>query len=142
MNFSGGLLVFFILFFVIGYFLYAFICAAMGSTASRVEDAGSVSTIPMMLAVASFVVSLIGMTNIDAMYVKVLSFIPFFSPWIMFSRLCMASATFTEAAIAVAILIATVVFFGWLAAKIYRVGVMMYGKPMKLREVLKAVTHS
>jgi len=142
MNISVGLLIFFILFFVIGYFLYAFISAAMGSTASRVEDAGSVSTLPSMLAVLSFIVSMISMSNIDAAYVKVLSFIPLFSPWIMFGRLCMASATFTEAAIAVAILIVTVFFFGWLAAKIYRVGVMMYGKPLKLRAALKAAIRS
>jgi ABC-2 type transport system permease protein len=142
MNISVGLLVFFILFFVVGYFLYAFISAAMGSTASRVEDAGSVSTLPSMLAVLSFIVSMISMSNIDAAYVKVLSFIPLFSPWIMFGRLCMASATFTEAAIAVVILIATVFFFGWLAAKIYRVGVMMYGKPLKLRAALKAAIRS
>ncbi|MDR0596240.1 MAG: ABC transporter permease [Clostridiales Family XIII bacterium] len=138
MNLSPALLVFFVLFFVIGYFLYAFISAAMGSTASRIEDAGSVSMLPSMLGTFSFVVSLVGMANIDAAFVKVLSFIPLFSPWIMFARLCMASATVTEAAIAVAILAATVIFFGWLAAKIYRVGVMMYGKPLKLREAVKA----
>jgi ABC-2 type transport system permease protein len=50
----------------------------------------------------------------------------------------MASATFTEAAISMAILVAAVVFFGWLAAKIYRIGVMMYGKPMKLTAIVKA----
>jgi ABC-2 type transport system permease protein len=138
MNISVGLFVFFVLFFVAGYFLYAFICAAVGSTASRVEDAGSVSTLPMMLATGSFLVSLFCMSNVDAAYVNVLSFIPFFSPWIMFARLCMAAATFTEAAIAVAILIASVIFFGWLSAKIYRVGVMMYGKPLKLVAVVKA----
>ncbi|MDR2162914.1 MAG: ABC transporter permease [Clostridiales Family XIII bacterium] len=138
MNISLGLFVFFMLFFLAGYFLYAFICAAVGSTASRVEDAGSVSTLPMMLAAASFLISMISMSNIDAAYVSVLSYIPFFSPWIMFARLCMASATFVEATIAVAILVVSVVFFGWLAAKVYRVGVMMYGKPMKLTAVVKA----
>jgi ABC-2 type transport system permease protein len=138
MNISVGLFAFFVLFFVTGYFLYAFICAAVGSTASRVEDAGSVSTLPMILATVSFVVSLVSMSHIDAAYVHVLSFIPFFSPWIMFARLCMASATFIEAAVALAILIASVIFFGWLSAKIYRVGVMMYGKPMKLVAVVKA----
>jgi ABC-2 type transport system permease protein len=142
MNISVGLLVFFVLFFVIGYFLYAFICAAVGSTASRVEDAGSVSTLPMMLATASFIISLISMSHIDAAYVHVLSFIPFFSPWIMFARLCMASVTFAEAAVALAILAFSVIFFGWLSAKIYRVGVMMYGKPMKLASVVKAALRS
>jgi ABC-2 type transport system permease protein len=138
MNISVGLFVFFVLFFVTGYFLYAFICAAVGSTASRVEDAGSVSTLPMILATVSFIVSLVSMSHVDAAYVHVLSFIPFFSPWIMFARLCMASATFIEAAVALAILAFSVIFFGWLSAKIYRVGVMMYGKPMKLVTVVKA----
>jgi ABC-2 type transport system permease protein len=138
MNISVGLFVFFVLFFLVGYFLYAFICAAVGSTASRVEDAGSVSTLPMMLAAGAFIVSMVSMSNIDAAYVEVLSFIPFFAPWIMFARLCMASATFGDAAIALAILVATAIFMGWLAAKIYRVGVMMYGKPMKLVAALKA----
>jgi ABC-2 type transport system permease protein len=138
MNISGGLFVFFVLFFVAGYFLYAFICAAVGSTASRVEDAGSVSTLPMMLSTAAFIVSMVSMSNIDALYVKVLSFIPFFSPWIMFARLCMASATFGEAAIAVLILVASLIGMGWLAARIYRVGVMMYGKPMKLVSAIKS----
>ncbi|MDR0519798.1 MAG: ABC transporter permease [Clostridiales Family XIII bacterium] len=142
MNISPALLVFFVLFFVVGYFLYAFISAAMGSTASRIEDAGSVSTLPSMLGTISFIVSLVSMANIDAAYVKVLSFIPLFSPWIMFARLCMASATVTEAAIAIAILVATVIFFGWLSAKIYRVGVMMYGKPLKLKEAFKAAMHA
>ncbi|MDR1042776.1 MAG: ABC transporter permease, partial [Clostridiales Family XIII bacterium] len=138
MNISVGLFVFFVLFFVVGYFLYAFSCAAVGSTASRVEDAGSVSTLPMMLATGAFIVSMISMSNIEAAYVEVLSFIPFFSPWIMFARLCMASATFGDAAIAMAILVASVICVGWLAAKIYRVGVMMYGKPLKLAAALKA----
>jgi ABC-2 type transport system permease protein len=137
-NISAGLFIFFLLFFVTGYFLYAFICAAVGSTASRVEDAGSVSTLPMMLATVSFVVSMLSMSNIDAAYVGVLSYIPFFSPWIMVARLCMASATFGEAAVSLAILAASVIFFGWLAAKVYRIGVMMYGKPMKLTAVVKA----
>jgi ABC-2 type transport system permease protein len=131
------LFVFFVLFFVIGYFLYAFICAAVGSTASRVEDAGSVSTLPMMLATGAFIVSLLSMSNIEATFVEVLSFIPFFTPWIMFARLCMASSTFGDAAIALAILVASVICVGWLASKIYRVGVMMYGKPMKLVSALK-----
>jgi ABC-2 type transport system permease protein len=137
MNVSVSLLVMFILFFVAGYFLYAFISAACGSTASRIEDAGSVSTIPSMLAVFSFIISVVSMSSINESYVHVLSFIPLFSPWIMFARMCMGAAGVGEALIAFAILMATVLFFGWLAAKIYRVGIMMYGKPMKLREVLR-----
>ena len=138
-NISFGFVIFFILFFVAGYFLYAFIYAALASTVSRMEDAGSIVTLPMMLLVIAFVVSIVSTSNIDALYVKVLSYIPFFSPFIMFSRLSMGEAGALQAIIALAILLLTIIVLGWLAARIYRIGVMMYGKQMKLGAVLKLV---
>lgn len=138
-NLSPSYVIFFILFFVTGYFLYAFIYAALGSTVSRMEDAGSIVTMPMLILVAAFVVSIIGMSNIDAAYVKILSYIPFFSPFIMFSRMSMGEAGVLEASIALIILFITIAILGWLAARIYRIGVMMYGKPMKLGSVIKLV---
>jgi ABC-2 type transport system permease protein len=136
-NLSPALVVFFLLFFVAGYFLYAFIYAALGSTVSKIEDAGTVTTLPTLLVVAAFMVSIIGMTNIEAGYVKILSYIPFFSPFIMFARVSMGEAGYLQGVIALLILVPTVVLFSWVAAKIYRIGVMMYGKPMKLKEILK-----
>lgn len=137
---SPSFILFFILFFITGYFLYAFIYAALASTVSRMEDAGSIVTMPMILLVAAFIISVVGISNIDAMYVKILSYIPFFSPFLMFSRMSMGEAGVLQASIALLILIVSIILLGWLAARIYRIGVMMYGKPMKLGAVLKLVT--
>ena len=140
-NLSPWLIILFIFYFVLGYFLYAFIFAAMGSTVSKIEDSGTVNTIPNLLMVAAFVISMISMSNIDATYVKILSYVPFFSPFLMFTRMSMGEAGYIEGLIALVVLAASVLFFTWFAAKIYRVGVMMYGKPMKIKEVFKVLTN-
>ncbi|MDR0356783.1 MAG: ABC transporter permease [Clostridiales Family XIII bacterium] len=137
-NLSAGLVIFFLAFFLCGYFLYAFIYAALGSTVSKIEDASAVTTLPQLIVIAAFIVSMIGMTNIDMAYVKVLSYIPFFSPFIMFARLSMGEAGYLQSIISLALLAAAVVLFSWVAAKIYRIGVMMYGKPMRLKDIAKA----
>jgi ABC-2 type transport system permease protein len=138
-NISLPIIIFFILFFVCGYLLYAFIYAGLGSTVSKIEDAGAVTTLPQFFVIAAFIVSIFGMANLDAAYVKVLSYVPFFSPYIMFARRSMGEAGYLQGAIAVLILVPTIVLFAWIAAKIYRIGVMMYGKPMKLKDIVKTL---
>ncbi|MDR2157152.1 MAG: ABC transporter permease [Clostridiales Family XIII bacterium] len=139
MNLSPALVLFFLLFFVCGYLLYAFIYAGLGSTVSKIEDAGAVTTLPQVFVLIAFFVSMVGMANLDAVYVKVLSYIPFFSPFIMFARISMGEAGYLQGVVALLILAPTIILFSWIAAKIYRIGVMMYGKPMKLREIVKVV---
>ncbi|MDR1028139.1 MAG: ABC transporter permease [Clostridiales Family XIII bacterium] len=136
-NLSPSLVIFFLLFFAGGYLLYAFIYAGLGSTVSKIEDAGAVTTLPQIFVIIAFFISVFGMTNLDAIYVKVLSYIPFFSPFIMFARVCMGEADYLHGVIALLILAPTIILFAWLAAKIYRIGVMMYGKPLKLKEIFK-----
>jgi ABC-2 type transport system permease protein len=137
LSFTPGFVAIFILFFVLGYFLYTFIYAALGSTVSRIEDAGTIITIPMILMVAAFIISIISMNDITAGYVKVLSFIPFFTPFVMFGRYAMGEAGMLDVSISFVILLATVTLMGWLAARIYRLGVMMYGQPMNPVSVFK-----
>jgi ABC-2 type transport system permease protein len=137
LSFTPGFVAIFILFFVLGYFLYTFIYAALGSTVSRIEDAGTIITIPMILMVAAFIISIISMNDITAGYVKVLSFIPFFTPFVMFGRYAMGEAGMLDVSISFVILLATVTLMGWLAARIYRLGVMMYGQPMNPISVFK-----
>jgi ABC-2 type transport system permease protein len=137
LKFTPGFVAIFILFFVLGYFLYTFIYAALGSTISRIEDAGTIITIPMLIMVAAFIISIISMNDIAAGYVKVLSFIPFFTPFVMFGRYTMGEASMLDVSVGFAILFATVVLMGWLAARIYRLGVMMYGQPMNPVSVFK-----
>jgi ABC-2 type transport system permease protein len=128
-----------ILFFLLGFFLYAFFYGAVGSLVSRIEDVNT-SILPVtFLYMAGFLVSMVNLVNPKGIVVRVFSFIPFFSPMCMFLRIIMTSVPMWEIALSIAILIATILLTGYIAAKIYRVGVLMYGKPPKIKELIKVL---
>ncbi|MCM1545060.1 MAG: ABC transporter permease [Ruminococcus sp.] len=135
------LLVYMLVFFVLGFFIYAFLYGAIGSTVSKLEDINtSVMPVTFMFIIAFFVVvfSMSG-GNIDNTLMKVCSFIPFTSPMAMFTRIAMSTVPFYEIVISIAILIASVIGIGYVSAKIYRVGVLLYGTAPKLSTLLKAI---
>ncbi|MDR1438528.1 MAG: ABC transporter permease [Clostridiales bacterium] len=136
---NSGLLLYAVAFFLVGFFSYAFIYAALGSTVSRVEDASSVSLLPTLLVVATFVVSMSGLATPAAAYVRACSFVPFLSPMVMFVRICMTEVPLYEALGALALNCAYVLCFGWASAKIYRVGVMLYGNAPKPKDLLRYI---
>lgn len=133
--------VYMLVFFVLGFLIYSFLYGAIGSTASKLEDINT-SVMPItFLFIISFFVVFISMTNgnIDGVLLKVCSFIPFTSPMAMFTRICMSTVAWYEIAISVAILIASTVGIGIISSKIYRVGVLLYGTPPKMKAIIKAV---
>ena len=135
------LFVYLLVFFVLGFLLYAFLYGAIGSTASKLEDINT-SVMPVtFLFIISFLVVVMAVTgagSVDSTLMKVCSFIPFSSPMAMFARICMSEVPAHEIALSIGLLAAAVVFIGVLAAKIYRVGVLLYGTTPKLGEVVKA----
>ena len=140
-NIPPELLAYMLIFFVLGFLIYAFLYGALGSTATKLEDINT-STMPLMLLfVAAFLVSMMGMSsgNVDSMLMKVCSFVPFTSPMAMFTRIAMSTVPMHEILLSVAILAASSVGIGVLAAKIYRVGVLLYGTTPKLGTILKAI---
>ena len=130
-----------IVFFILGFLIYAFMFGAVGSTASKLEDINtSVMPITMLFIIAFFVVMFsMASGSIDNTLMTVCSYIPFTSPMAMFTRICMSTVPLYEILISVAILIGSTLGIGFLAAKIYRVGVLMYGTTPKLGAILKAV---
>ncbi len=135
----ASLLVYMLVFFVLGFLIYAFMFAAISSTASKVEDINT-STMPITLMfVVAFLVVFYGFNNVDGMLMKVVSYIPFTSPMAMFTRIAMSEVPWYEIAVSIAILVGSVIGIGVLAAKIYRMGVLLYGTQPKLSEILKAL---
>lgn len=128
-----------IVMYLLGYFLYAMLFAGVGSIVSRTEDLGQAVMPITMLSLAGFYIAIYGLTSPDSTFITVCSFIPFFSPFILFLRIGLAEPAWWEIALSVGILIASVLLIGWLAAKIYRVGVLMYGKRPSFKEVFKAM---
>lgn len=140
-NIPPELLVYMLVFFILGFLIYAFMFGAVGSTASKLEDINT-SVMPItMLFIVAFIVVMTSMSsgNVDNTIMKVCSFIPFTSPMSMFTRIVMSTVPWYEIAISIAILIGSTIGIGILSAKIYRVGVLMYGTTPKISNIIKAV---
>ena len=137
----GDLLVYMLVFFVLGFLIYAFLFGAIGSTASKLEDINTSSMPVTLVFVFAFLVVMFSMSsgNVDSMLMKVCSFVPFTSPMAMFTRLAMSTVPWYEVAVSISVLVISVCAVGVLAAKIYRVGVLMYGTPPKLSAIIKAL---
>ena len=128
-------LIAFLVFFVLGYLIYAALYAALGSLVNKTEDVNSVTTPITLVVVAAYLLSLLALGNPDAVYVKWLAFVPLLSPMLMFIRVALSNPEWWEPVLAVVLLIATILLFAWLAAKIYRIGVLLYGKRPSFREI-------
>ena len=136
-----SLLVYMLVFFVLGFLLYAFLYGAIGSTATKLEDINT-SVMPLtLLFIVAFCVVMFGLASgtVDNLAMLVCSFIPFTSPIAMFTRIAMSSVPPYQIALSIGLLAVSVVGIGVLSAKIYRVGVLLYGTPPKLGAILKTV---
>ncbi len=138
-NMPISILLFTLLFFILGFFIYAFMYGALGSLVSRMEDINTtVMSVTMIFIFAFiFVVISMGSGNVDTTIMKVLSFVPFTSPMAMFVRIAMGEVQTIEIVISVVLLIVTTIGIGFISAAIYRLGVLLYGKPPKISSVLK-----
>ncbi|MDN5315037.1 MAG: type transport system permease protein [Clostridiales bacterium] len=124
-----------ILFYITGYFVYAFLYGALGSLASRTEDINT-SIMPIILIfMVAFFIAFYGMMSPETPLLTVASFIPFVSPMAMFVRISMTEVPIWQIVVSVALMFATIWGTGWLAAKIYRIGILMYGKPPKIKDL-------
>lgn len=130
----------FIFFFIGGYLLYAAMFAAVGSAVDSEADTQQLIlpvTIPLILAI---VVMVSGLKSPDGSLTFWFSIIPFTSPIIMITRLPYGVPTW-ELALSAALLVISFVAITWLAAKIYRVGILLYGKKHTWKEMWKWIKY-
>ena len=139
---SVSLMIFFIVYYLLGYFLYATLYAMVGAMVSNEDDGHQAQWPISMTFAASFVVSTLAMENPNSLSVTILSLIPFFGPSLMFLRIALGSAAPWQIAASIGLLIMTIIAVVWFAAKIYRVGVLMYGKRPTLPELFKWLKYS
>lgn len=135
------LFVFMLIFFVLGFFIYAFLFGAIGSLASKVEDINTSSMPLTLLFVAGFMIVMFSMQggDVDSLLMRICSYVPFTSPMAMFTRIAMSTVPFYEILLSILILIASVVGVGVVSAKIYRVGVLLYGTKPRLGSIFQAM---
>lgn len=128
-----------LLFFILGYLLYATIAAMLGSLVSRVEDVQQLTMPLVFLVMIAFFIAMFGLVVPEAKFITITSYIPFFTPMIMFLRIGMLDIAAWEIILSLSILIMTIVLFSLLSARIYRGGVLMYGGSQSFKDFKKAL---
>lgn len=127
-----------LIFFVTAYFIYAFLLGSLSSLASRSEDLNTLTTPVMMIFVIAFMIVMMSMTNdINNPLMIVCSYIPFTAPIAIFARIALSDVAFYEIAISLVIQLVSIYLLGMLAAAVYKIGVLMYGKPPKFSEIFQ-----
>ena len=132
-----NILLTFIIFGSIGYLSYSFIFGALGALVSKTEDISSSIAPITIIFMVGFFISMFGLTNSDTLLVKIASFIPFTSSMTMLVRVALGSVSNFEIIISLLILVVSTILTAFGAAKIYRLGTLMYGNPIKLKNALK-----
>ncbi|HMQ50414.1 MAG TPA: ABC transporter permease [Saprospiraceae bacterium] len=125
----------FVIYFLGGYFLYASLFAAVGSAMGDDMGEGQSLTIPITIPVViAFYIMIAVIQSPNSSLARWSSFFPLFSPIVMPARLAF-NPPLWEIALSILLLAGTAVFFVWLSGRIYRVGILMYGKKITLREL-------
>lgn len=132
----------FIIFFLGGYFIYSSLFAAMGSAISEDMGEGQQLMMPIVVVVLiAFYMLFPVLSNPNGTLAVFASLFPLFSPIIMPARLAF-DPPWWQIVLSIVLMLATVWFFIWLTSRIYRVGILMYGKKVTIREMFKWLRYS
>jgi len=132
----------FVLFFLLGFLFYASLYASIGAAVNTVQEAQNFVfpvIMPLIIGVVCFPVVL---ESPDGVLAVVLSMIPFLSPLMMFLRIVVLTPPLWQIAVSLALLALAIAGAVWVAARVYRVGILMYGKKPTFPELMRWVRHS
>ena len=138
------LLIYFVVFFLLGYVLYSTLCAAVGSMVNSEQEAQQMQFLVMM----PMILAVIFITNIfmhpNSPIALFGSLFPFTAPLVMFSRIAMQGGDIPawQIGLSIALMLATIYGMIWLCGRIYRVGILMYGKKPNLPEIMKWIKYA
>ncbi|MBI3745166.1 MAG: ABC transporter permease [Chloroflexi bacterium] len=127
------------LFFVLGFTLYALIYAAAGSLVSRVEDLQVIALPMSLLGIAGYLQAVLALSGGLSTFMRISSFVPFWSPFVMFTRLTVGRVQPWELILAYGLLVAAIGLVAGLAIRVYAAGVLLYGQRPGPRRILRAV---
>ncbi len=134
--------IFFVVFFLLGYTLYSGMAAALGAMTSSEQELQQMNIFMMLPLIACSGVITRVMSEPDGVLSKSFSFFPFTAPLIMYVRIAIHQPPWYEIAAAIASMAITLLAVLWLAARIYRVGILMYGKKPNLPEIIRWLRYS
>jgi ABC-2 type transport system permease protein len=137
-----SMLAYFILFFMLGYFLYASIYTTIAAPFNTDQEAQQLAMIPMMLILGGFLIYPAVMNNPSGRVAVFFSLFPFTASLVMFMRTAVSEPPAWQILLSVALLLGTTALMTWFAGRIYRVGILMYGKKPTIPEILRWVRYS
>ena len=138
---SGGVLAWVIVWFVLGYALYAMAYGALGSLASRAEDAANIAApVSYILGAAYFASFMVVTSNPDSAWSKLISLFPATAPFAMPGRIAIGAAAWWEPVIAVALAVAAIAGLAVLAGRVYAGAILHTGPTLKLSDAWNAAT--
>lgn len=131
----GALIVVFLIFFVLGFLLYSSLYAAVGSMCNTVQETQQAQFPVMMLIIAGLMTMFALLNNPDGNLAMVLTYIPFWSPFVVPVRYSLAPIPLWELLASGGAAIAGLLLITWVAGRIYRVGILSYGKRATLKDL-------
>jgi ABC-2 type transport system permease protein len=129
----------FFLFFVIGFLQLSMVFAAFASLINRTEDLGSITGPLVIPVVAGLFVAIAALGEPDASWAVITSMIPIVAPFIMFARIAVSNVPVWQVGLSLAINFAALYLIAIFAGKIYRVGMLLYGRAPKLSQVWSVI---
>ena len=135
-------IVFFIIYFLLGYMLYSSIAAALGAMTNSEQELQQLNMF-LVLPLAICMFSLGAVVNSpDGTFATVLSLIPFCTPLLMYMRISLGHPSALQIGASIVLMMATIYAVLWVASRIYRVGILMYGKRPTLPEIVRWLRYS
>jgi ABC-2 type transport system permease protein len=136
---SIGLLAAFLAYFVLGFILYALIYAAAGSLVSRAEDLQMLALPLSLIAIVGYVQAVLALTGGSAGFIRFASYVPFWSPFVMLTRLAVGRVEAWEVVLSFSLLVAAIGVVFVVAVRVYAAGVLLYGQRPGFRAIAGAV---
>jgi ABC-2 type transport system permease protein len=135
---SPGLILAFLVFYVLGFALYSLIYAAAGSLVSRAEDLQIIALPLSLIAITGYLQAILALTGGITWFIRLASFVPFWSPFVMLTRLSVGRVEPAELILSIAVLAGTIVVTAVIAIRIYGAGVLLYGQRPGVRAYVAA----
>ena len=131
-----------LVYFILGFGVYAVLIAAIGTLGSSFQESQQITGIFIFVAAIPMMLTGVIMTNPNAMVVRVLSWFPLTAPTTMMLRLPLAEVPWTDVAGSIFLLLVTIPVVVWLGAKVFRLGMLMYGKRPGVLEIVRLLRHA
>lgn len=131
------LAIYFIIFFLSGYFMFAILFSIVGASVNTDQEAQQFAAPLIYLLFIPFLIGIMVTQNPNTPLVVWASLFPLFTPTLMLMRIGITTPAFSQIALAIILNILFILFLAWLGAKIFRVGILMYGKKPSIKEIMR-----